>query len=139
MPQQNWYTKKTIDKAATMNATIKYADSILESWRYLTTEELFCSDNVDKFPGEKTAATDVVFISTCSGSKVENVLLISEDCAITAKKGFAICGTIKEPIPNPKCRICNGPVAFSFHKFRINFCPAVKDGIILFFAHTFCI
>jgi hypothetical protein len=69
-----------------------------------------------------------VFISTCSGSKVENVLLISEDCAITAKKGFAICGTIKEPIPNPKCRICNGPVAFSFHKFRINFCPAVKDG-----------
>jgi hypothetical protein len=66
VPQQNWYTKKTIDKAATMNATIKYADSILESWRYLTTEELFCSDNVDKFPGEKTAATDVVFISTCS-------------------------------------------------------------------------
>jgi hypothetical protein len=37
VPQQNWYTKNTMDNAATMNATIKYADSILESLRYLTT------------------------------------------------------------------------------------------------------
>lgn len=43
-----------------------------------------------------------------------------------AKKGLAICGTIKEPIPNPKCKRNNGEEAFSCQISKTSFWPAAR-------------